>query len=278
MYLLTDGGALGVDPPPFRNVEVPEEPLGALAEYDVPVYEVRDGALLHPPRRYTWELASGQTGVDLNRNFRTLAWGYDGWGYPPGGQPVPGGSYNPSDLGYFGPAAGSEAETANAQVAFAHAAAAPGIAVTIDYHSRAQFILFPTEMSDYGMVSSNYAKLGVTLWSLVRSQAALDYQLGTPRDLFHADATGTVMDYAAQAHQSQAFTIELDPTLEVEDGWLLPEGKICGVFEKNIRGALAALAAPLNPGNPYAAEQIYAQILKKFLSWNVYDRGNQLPQ
>jgi hypothetical protein len=276
VFLLTDAGTLGDDPPPFENVKVPDNPINAPAQYDVPAY---DPVNRIPPKpvvtRTTRTLAVKQIGVDLNRNLNTLAWGYDGQDYH-AAQPQPGGSYDPSDDTYFGPAAASEKETANLQVAFLRAFTGPGISASIDYHSRGQLILFPTEAYDYGQVSADYAKLGAALWNLVKTGEMPDYQLGIPRDLLKGDATGTVMDRAAM-HLSKAFTIELDPALTVANGWLLPEDLICGVFEKNIRGALAAIAAPQYPDNPTVAQQIYGQIVKKFLTWTVTDRGNRLP-
>jgi hypothetical protein len=87
---------------------------------------------------------------------------------------------------------------------------------------------------------------------------------------------GTVMDHAAQRHQSRAFTIELDPALDAVDAWMLPEDRICTVFEKNIRGALAMLAAATLP-NVAGGHQRYVQFVQLFNTWNVYDRGNRLP-
>jgi zinc carboxypeptidase len=127
------------------------------------------------------------------------------------------------------------------------------------------------------MLSADYKMLGMALWSLVHGQGVTDYLLGTPRELLDADATGTVMERAAQQHQSRAFTIELDPPLTVENGWLLAEDQICGVFEKNIRGALAAIASPPNTASLAYAKYVYDLIVKVFTTWNVYGRGNQLP-
>ena len=39
-----------------------------------------------------------------------------------------------------------------------------------------------------------------------------------PHELLKQDSPGTLMDYAAQQHQSRAFTIELDPPLTVANG------------------------------------------------------------
>jgi hypothetical protein len=276
--LLTKDGALGTDPPPFRNVQVPDDEPDAGAEYEVPIYQVPLGTPLAASERYPCGLPTGLTGIDPNRNLRTQAWGYDGLGYPPDGvvaDPEPSRCGFPGDSGYFGPAAGSEAEAANLQILLNRAS--PGIAASIDYHSRGQLILFPSELSYANAVSADYKMLGMTLWSLVHGEGVTDYRIGTPRDLLRTDATGTVMERAAQAHQSRAFTIELDPPQTVAEGWVLDEDQICTVFEKNIRGALAAIAAPPRTAGLDYATARYDLVLQVFLSWNVYGRGNQLP-
>jgi hypothetical protein len=273
--LLTDFGRLGPNPPPFTNVRVPGT-AGAAAKYQVPVFEVPLGTPLAASPRYDCPLAADQIGIDLNRNLRTRAWGYDGLSYPPGRDPEIGETGDPAGDNYFGPAAGSERETANLQVALTSVGL--GLVASIDYHSRGQFILFPSEKYYYdGGMAYDYQMLGGVLQSLVHGPGTFDYRLGTPRDVLHGDATGTVMDHAAQAHLSRAFTIELDPTQDDWFAWQLPEDYICGVFEKNIRGALAALAAPLNPHNDVATRRAYQQILDEFTPWAVYGRGNQLP-
>ena len=274
--LLTDNGNLGTNPPPFRNVRGPAGPPDSPAQYDVPVY---DPVRHIPPavinNRVTRPLPIDALGVDLNRNLNTLGWGYDGQHYADDGTPSAGGSYNPLEETYFGPGPASERETANLQIALRNAAqAGPGISASIDYHSRGQFVLYPTEAYDYGDVGPHYRRLGQTVWNLVKTGLYPDYRLGIPRDLLQGDATGTVMDRAAQLHNSQALTIELDPDLTVANGWLLPEDQICDVFERNIRGALAVLSAPQQPP---PNNQVYAQIVNRFDAWNVVGRGNRLP-
>jgi Zinc carboxypeptidase len=282
--LLTNGLPPGNNnPPPFTNVQVADHPPDASAEYEVPIYQVPLDIPLEDSERYTCTLPVNVTGIDLNRNLRAGGWGYDALGYPPDADPQPSGSASPPSPGYFGPAGGSEAETANLQTLL-YQVGPGGIAASIDYHSRGQLILFPSELSYFGGVGPDYNLLGRTLQSLVHGQGVSDYRLGTPRQLMSADATGTVMDYASQLYQSRAFTIELDPQQSVQNGWLLPEDQICGVFEKNIRGALAAIAAPLKPAGTTAdptgilrVQRIYDRIVKVFTTWNVYGRGNRLP-
>jgi hypothetical protein len=283
--LLTNGGVIPV-PPPFTNVVAPLG--GGNATYDVPNYDPANNippTPAPPGGRVTQALTNNLTGVDPNRNCTTPAWGYDGQRYPPIGPPVPSGASDPTRDPYFGPEVASEVETRNLQLALTHAAAAPGISVSIDYHSYGQQILYPSETAYNGGVGPDYTVLGMTLRQLVRSQGALDYRLGTPRQIINADATATIIDRAAQAHQSRAFTIELDPYVApgaplVAAGFQLNENQIMTVFEKNIRGALAALAAPGRPANWFTAYfQAFPMVwnMLQFMDWDPYGRGNQLP-
>jgi hypothetical protein len=102
------------------------------------------------------------------------------------------------------------------------------------------------------------------------------YQLGTPLALVNYNATGTVSDYAAEQHQARSFTIELDPSLAAGagDGGLagfsLQENQIQDVFEKNIRGVLAAIEAPVGLPASNAAVATYQ-------AWPVHGAGNQVP-
>jgi hypothetical protein len=269
---LTNLGALGVNPPPFTAVNG----LGALAQYNVPDYDPDNGIPPAIPNRQTRDLANGQDGVDLNRNLHTQAWGYDAEMDTALGVLRLG--YDPSLPVYFGPRPASEAEAANLQVALTNAA--PGIATTIDYHSYGQVILYPSETYNNGAVGIDYKILGMTLRQLVRSQGARDYLLGSSRQRIGYDATGSVIDREAQQYQARAFTIELDPPLNDPIAFQLPEAQIQTVFEKNIRGALAALAAPARPGNWFTATLQGLPLgftMLQFLTWNVYGRGNQLP-
>jgi zinc carboxypeptidase len=274
------------NPPPFQNVANPGGGLDAT--YDVPNYDPANGippAPVPPLGLVNQDLANNEVGVDPNRNCTTPAWGYDGQRYPPGLPPVPSGASDPTLDPYFGPAVASEVETRNLQLALAHAAAAPGISVSIDYHAYGQQILYPSETAYNGAVGPDYTVLGMTLRQLVHTQGALDYRLGTPRQIINADATATIIDRAAQAHQSRAFAIELDPFVApgvplVAAGFQLNENQIMTVFEKNIRGALAALAAPGRPANWFTAYfQAFpmAWNMLQFMTWNPYGRGNQLP-
>jgi hypothetical protein len=281
--LLTNGGAIPV-PPPFINVVAPG---GGNATYDVPNYDGVNGippAPVPPGGRVTQALANNLTGVDPNRNCTTPAWGYDGQRYPAIGPPVPSGASDPTRDPYFGPAVASEVETRNLQLALAHAAAAPGISASIDYHSYGGQILYPSETAYNGAVGPDYTVLGTTLQQLINVPGAAAYHLGTPRQIILGDATATIIDRAAQAHQSRAFTVELDPWIAIgtplaAPGFQLNENQIMTVFEKNIRGALATLLAPQFPpvGGPMALNPFYAQIVNRFLTWNVVGRGNQLP-
>jgi hypothetical protein len=103
------------------------------------------------------------------------------------------------------------------------------------------------------------------------------YQLDFPLNAIGYTATGSVMDHAGQQHQARSFTIELDPDL---DGTLSDaqqkarfnnnENQIQAIFEKNIRGALAAIAVP-------ATGVDAANFAAATWAWNVQNLGNALP-
>jgi hypothetical protein len=258
---------------PFEDVvPVPELGEPGWVSYRVPNYDPDGGIPPAEPRRRNITMRPA-TGVDLNRNYQTTAWGYSvlfqGWAGPSwqGGNSI--------DDTYFGTRGGREAETASVT---ARLVIIGPVAASIDYHSYGKFILYPSEAFNTGAISSGYKALGMALRQLVHTPHQHDYQLGSPRRLIGYDATGSITDHLAQQYHARAFTIELDPALadvsnpDAPDGFLLPEDRICGVFEKNIRGALALLAAP----NRHAVRTAATTV--KFLTWNVYGRGNRLPE
>jgi len=250
---------------PFINVQVGWWGWG-WAEYDVPDYDPANGIPPGAAHYRTRSLTNRLIGVDLNRNYATAAWGYD---CAPDYN-----DYDPRSDTYFGPDNSSEMETADV-AQYLQVTARPQ--TSIDYHSYGQLILYPTEVSNNGLVGPDYQWLGAALQQLVRAEAAVDYRLGTPMQLLHYDGAGTIIDHIAQRHNARAFTIELDPPIgsdrDDDSGFLLPETSIRTVFEKNIRGALAAVAAP-PPGTPNWA---FNPAVYQFLGWNVYGRGNRLP-
>jgi hypothetical protein len=258
--------------PPFDNVLAQPQP-STQAQYDVPEY---DGPAQIPPntaKHLTWTLENGRTGVDPNRNSDTIAWGYEC---------VPTRQFpncSPTSDAYFGPNRSSEQETKNAELAIQLAGGA-GIAAMIDYHCFAQVILIPSE-ADYGkLVTSDYRALGDVMQALIKpaDQHATPYEFGPVRQVIGYDATGSLADRAAQKYQARALAIELDPAKGSGlAGFDLSREKIRGVFEKNIRGALAALAAPARVGDATTQEAAVRQALQ-YNAWDVYDRGNQLPK
>jgi hypothetical protein len=269
-------GGAGPNVPPFLNVHVPAVPANAPAEYTVQDYNPGAGIPPAPAPlagRMVRSLPNDAVGVDVNRNYTTLAWGYD--------SPGPNGvtsCWDPADDSFFGPRAGAQAETANAQLIMTNAH--PGIATAIDYHSYAMKILYPSETFNHHAIGPDYKTLGKTLRQLIHSQGVHDYQLGSANARIGYDAVGTMPDRAAQAHQARAFTIELDPARGTVNGFQISANDIQDVFEKNIRGALAAIAAPAQPANIHAARVQRLPILATMLdlmTWNVFNRGNQLP-
>jgi len=268
-------GGAGPNVPPFLNVHVPAAPPGAPAEYTVQDYNPGAGIPPAPAPlagRMPRSLPNNAVGVDANRNYTTLAWGYDS----PGPNGVTSG-WDPADESFFGMRAGRERETANAQLIMTNA---PGLATAIDYHSYAMKILYPSETFNNHAIGPDYKTLGRTLRQLVHSPGVLDYQLGSSNALIGYDAVGTMPDRAFQAHQARAFTIELDPAWGTVNGFQIFAHQIQDIFEKNIRGALAAIAAPAQPANIHAARVQRLPILATMvdlLTWNVFNRGNQLP-
>ncbi len=235
---------------PFENLQVSSSTVSYLVpEYVLPLTNARK-------KERTLEMK--KTGVDLNRNYPTPAWGYDTKF-----------SSDTSDASsrsetYFGPEGGSEPETKTVQDFLKNHVPA----ILIDYHSSGQLILYGAETADKDLHKDpEYASVGATLEALIRASGENDpYTLGAPRD-FGYDGTGALCDYAALIHQARAFVIELDPK-ETGGKNPPPEG-ICAVFEKNIRGALAALAVPSTTTRD--------ALIKEFRDWDVFKRGNQLP-
>ena len=97
------------------------------------------------------------------------------------------------------------------------------------------------------------------------------------------EVSGSVADYLAQFNQSRAFTIEVDPRLYPNPGsagFMLDQTSILAMFRKNIRGALAAIAAPVSATTWYGRINRQWQIgasSNTFRGWDVYRCGNQLP-
>ncbi len=250
-----DPTAIG-NPLPFDNVQA----VGNTATFDVPDYDgpgqIPPNAAVATPTRI---LPNGATGVDLNRNFDTLAWGYD----PNGSQ------WQPDADAYFGRARNSEAETVAVQAALA----GHPPRTLIDYHAYWPAILYPSEAWYNNVVGVDYAAAGLALQTLTQGQNHHLYQLGDPATVIGYDATGTIIDYAAHHHATRAVTIELDPGPAILANpyarFYLPENQIRTVFERNIRGALAMLSIP---------DAVSRQLLiTNFLTWNVWGRGNRLP-
>jgi hypothetical protein len=249
----------GVAIQPFTNVQF--WTLPAWAQYDVPDYAPGNNIPPGAPGNYQrHRLPNDSIGVDLNRNMSSPAWGFD---------PAGGDQWNPDGETFFGIRAAGEAETKNLRQFMATTANQAGnIAVTIDYHSYGKAILYPGEIA----ADLLHQGTGTMLRSLIKGPAAFigEYELGTPLEVFLYDGTGTIADHAATRHGARAFTIELDPTGNLGDqGFVLPEASIQAVFEKNIRGALAAIAAPADVPQATNFATAYA--------WSTYNRGNQLP-
>jgi hypothetical protein len=247
--------------------------VGPAATYDVPDYDPANDIPPEDPVTYrTHQLPNDdQIGVDPNRNWTTQAWGYD----PPRPDTNIPEDWNPSDGSYFGPNRASERETSNIQ---AYLGAGVGYGVTIDYHSYGRYVLVPSEAYNRHLVGVGYQRTGGWLASLIVPEGEEHYTYGTSVGTVGYDATGATDDHMAYAHNAAAFTVELDPVDDDVDentpGFLLPEDQIMGCFEANIRGALAAIAAP----GPAAGQLQIDTAMGQFGTWDVYGRGNQLPE
>ncbi|WP_437952430.1 M14 family zinc carboxypeptidase [Sorangium sp. So ce296] len=260
---------------PFVNVAA----TGANVSYETPLY-----ARPLPGRNSPFTIVPAAVfGVDLNRNATTT---YSGYNTFYNGRPD--NNTDPTSESYFGPSRASALETRNIEATIAHIRTNVRVNVdtTIDYHSYAQQILYPTEASDRGFVDASYKSLGLILQALIATSLSwswsYQYGLGTPVSQIKYDAVGTLADHCATQANARAFVIELDPSGNLGlAGFELPENKIMGVFEKNIRAALALIAAAGQPSQATARRILYHSINsaseQEFMDWDVFGRGNQLP-
>jgi hypothetical protein len=245
--------------PPFRNVP----PDGDVASYEVPRYPPG-----HNPVFDTVNLPNRNfVGVDINRNCATRYFGHNaGPDYQK--------NNTPGNGDYFGMKAGSELETQNIQGFLA----GKNIRTSIDYHSYSQLILYPTEVADGGFLYDDFKVLGQTLQALIQ-----DYALGTTKQLLGYDGTGSLADYVGTKFRSRSFVIELDPKKDPNNpgaGFKLAEDKIQGVFENNIRAALALIAAAGEPSTQCPnclGRHTVSPSERELLGWDVAGRGNRLP-
>src|SRR3546814_7461110 len=121
--------------------------------------------------------------------------------------------------------------------------------------------------------------MGGCLQALIRLNGNQAYVIGYGVQTTVYQSVSSVQYFMSCLYQSRAFTIELDPSLNDaqgnrrgKSGFILPQQNIMEVFEKNIRGALMLMAIANN--NDHYAN---AQLISQFFTWNVANRGNQLP-
>ncbi|HKQ76137.1 MAG TPA: M14 family zinc carboxypeptidase [Blastocatellia bacterium] len=220
-------------------------------------------------------------GVDLNRNFPGLKWGYETYGtevnnqgekktfLATSGDP----RNNKAHEAYFGPSTNSENETRAIMHFFTQFG--PFLA-SIDYHSYSKMVLYPEVAKNDGDV----IRMAQCLRELIGNGALDSYKCGRPSDLLYPGFS-TLMDYSYQsapngplARKPYAFTVELDPEYGNEAvGFDLPEDEILTTFQKNIRGALALIAC----AGKYLVRVGTPQCCGQFANWNVFNHGNILP-
>jgi hypothetical protein len=247
----------------------------ATCKYKAPRYDPDNRVPPNVGVRNEFDLETGKVGVDLNRNFRTRAWGYTC---------APDYANAQADYpGYFGPAPASEPETGNVQQFLQ---GLRNLRTFLDYHSFAKFILYPGEARYAGAVNGFYTGLGELLQQLVATGYPVprgqqpDYQLGTPRQLFGYDATGTLVDQAALTYGARSLAIELDPVRSANlQDYQPPETLIRSVFEKNIRAALGLIAAAGQRQERVCCffRRTITGGEREYLAWNVFGCGNRLP-
>jgi Zinc carboxypeptidase len=259
------------------------------ARYDVPI--------LYERRTFdTIKIRADQgqiIGVDPNRNFPTNGWGHETIrGKKESGELIFDTAGNPDGVGddYFGLDRGSEVETKNIVAYLGNLRGmAGGKGMTcIDYHSCYKAILYPPEAAKAGKVDGAYRQLGRLVQTLIATDLAPsgppDYRLGTPPEVMGYDAAGSIIDYVAlSGNHARAFTIELDPDTNEKDtvfdgpNFWPQETKIQGYFEKNIRAALAVIAAAGPRRSRWFGRRAVGPSERAFLSWNVFGKGNRLP-
>jgi hypothetical protein len=259
--------------PPARLPNPPFMGVDHIYNYRVPRYQ--RGAAPPGPPQYDDRSVLNATGIDLNRNFDTPAWGFTtAPDYRDGSLPT-------SDT-YFGTKRSSETETKAVSAYLTNVST--NLSAALDYHSYSKLILYPGEKT---AVAPSHIALGKIMRRLiapgyVRGDRG-DYTLGFPTDagMFEYEATATLCDFAANINNCRSFVIELDPATAGEGGFDLPRNLIKTVFEKNIRGALALIAAA-GEATTYKKSWFKRTVTMSsaegsFLTWNVFGRGNQLP-
>ena len=220
------------------------------------------------------------TGIDINRNFIHMYWGYETY-YKKFGGVHQSATGTPGTDTYFGPTASSEPESKILTTIINSINNASKFCMSIDYHCFSQFLLYPDGTSSSSRIR-DMAK------GFVKTTLALgnNYESGGVSEMLYP-AFASIMDFAydnQQVGRQAAFTVELDPNDEVLQGFDLNENQIQGVFERNIRGALALIECAGASEPTFAQEKINSAfgspikaIFKKYEQWEVAGKGNNLP-
>jgi hypothetical protein len=221
-------------------------------------------------------------GIDLNRNFTHSYWGYETYEKFSGVDHLTT-SGTPGADTYFGPTASSEIESKILASIINSISINSKFCMSIDYHSFAQFLLFPDGASSSSRIRDMAAGFVATTAVL---PTQVEYDAGETSELLYP-AFASIMDFAydnQRVGRQAAFTVELDPVRGTFEGFKLPENQIQGVFERNIRGALALIecagaSEPTFVGSKinWAFGRPIAAVFKKYQQWEVAGKGNNLP-
>ena len=219
-------------------------------------------------------------GIDLNRNFSHMYWGYETY-YKKFGGVHQSATGTPGIDTYFGPTDSSEPESKILATIINSINNASKFCMSIDYHCYSQFLLYPDGTSSSSRIR-DMAK------GFVKTTLALgnNYESGAVSEMLYP-AFASIMDFAydnQQVGRQAAFTVELDPNENTFLGFDLNENQIQGVFERNIRGALALIECAGASEPTFAQEKVNSAfgspikaVFKKYQKWEVAGKGNNLP-
>lgn len=216
----------------------------------------------------TFDTSKDYVGVDLNRNFHSTKWGYECYE----GTTLRSSSDPGDDDTYFGPHEASEPET-KAMEAFI---LRHKFQCAVDYHTPFNKILYPDKAKADKKVRYIAEKL---LHQAIRplhykNKNPVNPPAYGPYSTTAYPSFGSISEFLYRKNKTPAFTIELEGSDTSETGFKHNDEKIQLVFERHIRGALAAIKSA---GQPVPGADAPPEWLEELRVWKVAKRGNQLP-